>query len=72
MNSKVILKLDNDYIPPLGYYKPDYNYVKPRISATCFSKARERKTIFDLEKSPKGSEKLRTRIFSANKNRNPK
>jgi hypothetical protein len=32
--SKILLRLNDDKPPPLGYYKPHYDFVKPRVSAT--------------------------------------
>jgi len=68
-SSKIILRLDDSSVPPLGYYKPDYDFVKPKASATCFYKASERKTIFDMEKPKRKSKKSMTRVMSATRQR---
>lgn len=65
--SKILLKLNDDKPPPLGYYKPRYDFVKPRVSATWFYKNSERKTIFDLKSktSTKRNRLSAIRLFSA-------
>mmetsp|Transcript_23250 Transcript_23250/g.20619 ORF Transcript_23250/g.20619 Transcript_23250/m.20619 type:complete len:148 (+) Transcript_23250:145-588(+) len=63
--SKVILRFNDDAIPPLGHYRPDYNYVKPRVSSTCFYKSSERKTIFAFKKPEEKSIKKLKRVMSA-------
>ncbi|CAI2374543.1 unnamed protein product [Moneuplotes crassus] len=73
-NSKIILNFNELNVPPLGHYKPDYDFVKPRISSTCFSKSSERKTIFDAKKklqpNPRSKVLSRMKSFGRSPSRN--
>jgi hypothetical protein len=65
--SKIVLNLNdkNPNVPPLGHYKPVYDFVKPRITSTCFHKGSERKSVFDKSNSSSKTRKnSMMRLFS--------
>ena len=53
-------------VPPLGYYQPDYDFIKPRVSSVCFHKSRERKSIFSSQVNNKNLRKVKKIVFDVN------
>ena len=43
-------------VPPPGYYQPDYDFIKPRVSSVCFHKSKERKLIFSSQTQNKNDQ----------------
>ena len=56
-------------VPPLGYYQPDYDFIKPRVSSVCFNKSRERKWLFSSQIQNEIPLKSKKSIFKTNNKR---
>lgn len=55
----LIKRKDKPSVPPLGHYRPTYDFIKPRVSSYCFHKSGSRKSIFDgVTPKSKGKRKV--------------